>query len=182
MRFKEAQYSILDNTINSIVPDSIDLSQWIKSGVKTICVVLDSEENNRIIHFSGSSDEKKSEIKSTFNNLYNQIVDLTKDKLTILKSLYNHVSGDEALVITNKRISNDFLFDTLEESNGYLIYHHQLEYFLITQMGFDETEAIELRKSWNKKVAIEKEKINSNENFYKLDGLMPFEFVLNRSN
>jgi len=180
MRFIETYNSILDNAIKRLVPDAIDLNQWVEAGVKTICVVLDSEDNNRIVHFSGSSDEKKSEVKSTFNNLYHQIVGLTKDKLTILKSLYNHVSGDEVLVITNKRISTDILFDNLEESNGYLIYHHQLEYFLITEMGFDEKEAIELRKFWNRKIIREKVKVISNKNYHKLKGSMPFEFTFNK--
>jgi hypothetical protein len=142
--------------------------------------VQDTEDNYRIIHFSGCSSEKKSEIKTTFQSIYNQILDLSKDKLTILLSLYNHINGEEILGITNYSISTETLFDALRETNGYIIYHHQLEHFLINEMGFDAKEAIELRKSWNKKVLVEKMKVITYKNYYKLVGLMPFEFTFNK--
>ncbi|MEY2921459.1 MAG: hypothetical protein RL108_68 [Bacteroidota bacterium] len=180
MRFKETQYSIHDISLRVIVPKFIDLDQWIQSGVKIVHIIQDIEVNNRIVHFSGCSLEKKITEDISFNNLYMQIVKFTDDKLAILMSLYNRLDGDEILVITNNMNSTEVLFESLKESNGYLIYHHQFESFLMSEMGFDIIEANELRKSWNKKVKCEKEKVILNENYYKLVGLMPFEVTFNK--
>lgn len=177
MRFKEKIYPIFDDSINYILLENIDLKQWVDAGVKNICVVLDSHENDRMVHVSGSSSDDNNRLNLSFNDLYDQIVDLTEDKLSILTSLYNRVDADEILVITNSSNINGCFFEYLSESNGYLIYHHQMEYFLLNEMGFDEKESIELRKSWNKKVVGEKEKVISNTNYNKLVGLMPFDFV-----
>lgn len=177
MRFNETYYSIFDNSIKPHVPESIDLKQWVGAGVKHLCVVLDSHEHDRLVHFSGSSSDDNNRLNLSFNDLYDQIVDLTVDKLSILTSLYNRVDADEILVITNSSNINGWFLKYLSESNGYLIYHHQLEYFLTNELEFDEKEAIELRKFWNKKLIWEKEKVISNKNYNKLVGLMPFDFV-----
>jgi len=174
MRFIETYYSILDNSIKSLVPESIDLKQWVGAGVKYICVVLDSDKNDLLIHFSGITIEDKN---PSFNDLYEQIRDLTEDKLTMLISLYNHVIGDEILDIINTENINGLNFKYLSSTNGYLIYHHQFERFLVNEIGYEEKDAIELRKSWNKKVLGEKEKIISNGSFHKIESLMPFDFL-----
>jgi hypothetical protein len=57
-----------------------------------------------------------------------------------------------------------------------------MECFLLNEMGFNEKESIELRKSWNRKMIGEKEKVISNKNYHKLKGLMPFEFVFIKIN
>ena len=180
MRFNETYYSIFDNSIKPHVPESVDLKQWVDAGVKYICVVLDSHENDRLVHFSGSSSDDNNRLNLSFNDLYDQIVDLTEYKLSILTSLYNRVDADEILVITNSSNINGCFFEYLSESNGYLIYHHQMEYFLLNEMGFDEKESIELRKSWNRKLIWEKEKVISNKNYNELVGLMPFDFVFKK--
>jgi len=177
MRFNETYYSIFDNSIKPLVPESIDLKQWVDAGVKNICVVLDSHENDRLVHFSGISSDENNSLRLSFNDLYDQIVDLTEEKLSILTSLYNRVDADEILVIMNNSNIHGYFFQYLRETNGYLIYHHQLECFLLNEMGFDEKESIELRKSWNKKMMVEKVKVISNKNYYKLEVLMPFQFV-----
>ncbi len=183
MRFKETHYSIFDKSINSILPESIDLKQMAQVGVKQIKIVLDNHQNDRLVHFSGSSSiDDKLSMNISFNELYEQIIDLSDDKLSLLASLYNRLKGNAILRIINTINKNGNYLEILSESNGHLIYHHQLEFFLISEMGFSEKEAIELRKSWNKKVVSEKEKIFSNKNFYKLDGLMPFEFVFKKIN
>jgi len=180
MRFNETYYSIFDNSIKPLVPESIDLKQWVDAGVKNICVVLDSHENDRLVNFSGISSDENISLRLSFNDLYDQIVDLTEEKLSILTSLYNRVDADEILVIMNNSNIHGYFFQYLSESNGYLIYHHQMECFLLNEMGFDEKESIELRKSWNRKIIREKEKVISNKNYHKLKGLMPFEFVFKK--
>ncbi len=178
MRFKETHYSIFDKSINTILPESVDLKQMIQTGVKHIRIVLDTHKNDRLVHFSGSSrlDDKVS-LNLSFNELYNQIIELTDDKLTLLVSLYNRINGKAILSIINTINRNEYFLEILSESNGYIIYHHQLEYFLINEMGFSEKEAHELRKSWNKKLVGETIKVISNKNYYKLKASMPFEFT-----
>ena len=178
MRFKETHYSIFDKSINSILPESIDLKQWVDAGVKNICVVLDTQVNDQLIYFSGITTEERN---PSFNDLFGQIRDLTQDKFTMLTSLYNHLNGGEILEIINTENTNGQMFEYLTGTNGYLIYHHQFEWFLVNEMGYEEQDSIELRKSWNKKMIGEKEKVISNKNYHKLKGLMPFEFVFKKS-
>ena len=153
------------------------MKQWVDAGVKNIWVVLDSHKNDRLVHFSGISSDENNSLRLSFNDLYDQIVDLTEEKLSILTSLYNRVDADEILVIMNNSNIHGYFFQYLSESNGYLIYHHQMECFLLNEMGFDEKESIELRKSWNKKFILDKKKVFANGNYNKLEGLMPFDFV-----
>ena len=98
----------------------------------------------------------------------------------MLTSLYNHLNGGEILEIINTENTNGQMFEYLTGTNGYLIYHHQFEWFLVNEMGYEEQDSIELRKSWNKKLIWEKEKLISNKNYHKLKGLMPFEFVFKK--
>lgn len=177
MRFNETYYSIYDSSIKHLVPKSIDLMQWVGAGVKHLCVVLDTQKNDQLIHFSGITIVDSN---PSFNDLYEQIRDLTEDKLTMLVSLYNHVNGGEILEITNTENINGIMFEYLRSTNGYLIYHHQFERFLENEMGYEEQVAIELRKSWNKKVVNKKVQIMSNENFNKLENLMPYVFTFSK--
>lgn len=180
MRFKETSYSIFDQSINSILLESVDLNQWIDSGVKNICVVLDTQENNRLVHCSGNGLDEKNRMNLSFNDLYDMTVDMTEDKLVMIKSLYNHVPSYEILEIINKQNKIGLMIDYLNNTNSYLIYHHQFERFLVNEMDYAEKEAVELRKSWNKKVNIKKQEVISNSNYLILKGLMPFEFTFNQ--
>jgi hypothetical protein len=177
MRFTETYYSILDKAINTLVPDSIDLKLWIDAGVKNICVVLDSHESDLLIHFSGITIGDKN---ASFNDLFEQIHDLTDDKLTILISLYNRINGNKILEIINTKNTKGLNFEYLSSTNGYMIFHHQFERFLENEMGYEEQEAIVSRKSWNKKVIEEKEKVISNKYYDKLEGLMPLDFTFSK--
>ena len=68
----------------------------------------------------------------------------------------------------------------MSESNGHMIYHHQLEDFVRKYMGLDTTQAIELRKSWNKKLIKERERLIQSESFYLIESRMPQYFVFRK--
>jgi hypothetical protein len=77
-------------------------------------------------------------------------------------------------------VKTQYLINLLSESNGYMIYHHQFEDFVKKYMGLDTKQSMELRRSWNKKLIKERERLMQNETFYLIEGRMPQYFVFNK--
>ena len=157
------------------------INEWIGKGIKFIRVVYD-EEKDDVIHFSGTSSNNSTIINPTFQDLYELMVKKNDNNLSILKSLYNKVEPDLLLNIINtpKMVKTEYLINLLSESNGYMIYHHQFEDFVTKYMGLDIKQSMELRRSWNKKLIKERERLMQNETFYLIEGRMPQYFVFNK--
>jgi hypothetical protein len=135
------------------------------------------------IHFSGTTYNEAIIKKKSFNELSELITSKSYQNLTILKSLYNRVDEIELLKIINQPFisNNKYLIELLKDSNGYLIYHYQLEKFIQDNIGYNMDKAIGLRRSWNKKVIKEREVIFTNTNYYLIENRMPFYFVFKKS-
>ncbi len=157
------------------------INEWIGKGIKFIRIVYD-EEKHDIIHFSGTSSNNSNIINPTFQDLYELMIKKNDNNLSILKSLYNKVEPDLILTIINKPklVKNEYLKNLLSESNGYLIYHHQFEDFVTKNMGLDTKQSLELRRSWNKKLIKQREKLIQNDSFYLIEGRMPQYFVFKK--
>jgi hypothetical protein len=159
------------------------INEWVNKGIKFIRVVYD-EEKDDIIHFSGTSSNNSNIINPTFQDLYELMEKKNDNNLSILKSLYNKVEPDLLLTIINKPklVNNEYLKNLLSESNGYLIYNHQFENFVTKNMGLDTQQSWELRRSWNKKLIKERERLIQSESFYLIEGRMPQYFVYCKEN
>ena len=181
MMFIEQVIPFNENLKYKYVAKSDLINEWIGKGIKFIRVVLD-EEKDDIIHFSGTSSNNSTIINPTFQDLYELIFKKNDNNYCILKSLYNRVEPDIILNIINnpKPVKSDYLKNLLSESNGYIIYHHQLEDFVRKYMGLDTTQSIEMRKSWNKKLIKERERLIQSESFYLIESRMPQYFVFKK--
>ena len=157
------------------------ITEWLETGIKFIRVVSD-EDQDEIIHFSGTTSDRSTIINPTFQDLYELMVKKNDKNISILKSLYNKVEPDLLLSIINKPkiVKSEYLTNLLNESNGYMIYHHQFEDFVNNYMGLDTKQSMELRRSWNKKLIKEREKLIQNESFYLIEGRMPQYFVFSK--
>jgi hypothetical protein len=145
------------------------INEWVNKGIKFIRVVYD-EEKDDIIHFSGTSSNNSNIINPTFQDLYELME--KKNEPDLLLTIINKP----------KLVKNEYLKNLLSESNGYLIYNHQFENFVTKNMGLDTQQSWELRRSWNKKLIKERERLIQSESFYLIEGRMPQYFVYCKEN
>lgn len=157
------------------------IQEWVNTGIKFVRVVLD-EENDKIIHFSGTSNNSSNIINPTFQDLFEMIRTVDDNNLSILKTLYNRVEPDLILTIINKPLNSKerYLSELLKESNGYLIYAHQFEGFCRKYLNLTEGESIELRRDWNKKFIKKREVLIQSEFYYLIESRMPQYFVFQK--
>lgn len=182
MKYVEMILTVEDAAIIQF-PSILDkVKQWASNGVKFIRLVTDNVKPDRIIHFSGSSNNPLKSNAPTFNELYEKIKEPNAQKIAILKALYNHVSPDIILTIINTPLhsKNAYLQGLLAESNGYLIYKHQLETFACDMLGLSPEAAIALRKDWNKKSVRKREPLMQSEHYYLIESRMPQYFVFDK--
>lgn len=181
MMFIEQVIPFNENLKYKYVAKSDLINEWIGKGIKFIRVVHD-EEKDDIIHFSATSSNNSTIINPTFQDLYELIVNKSDDNYSILKSLYNRVDPNKILNVINnsKSVKTEYLKNLLSESNGYLIYHHQFEDFVSKYLNLDTYQSIDLRKSWNKKLIKERERLIQSESFYLIEGRMPQYFVFQK--
>lgn len=158
------------------------IKQWFDVGITFIKYVIDKNNPEELVHITGSAFFDPSLKGETYSDIYNLINCKSKNNLTILNSLYNRVSGAEIIRIINQPIhsTNKYLSELLADSNGYLIYHHQLESFIEIKMGYSSEEALRLRRSWNKKVIREREIIITNEHYWMIETRMPLYFTFKK--
>jgi len=86
-----------------------------------------------------------------FNDLFEYLqIDNNKDLVT----LYNKIYNSKIIDIFNNPVTdlNPVVNEILIISNGYLIYHHQLELIVKYLFNISEDDAINLRRNWNKKL------------------------------
>lgn len=179
MKFIEKFLPINDTSLNLFDSHSEDIKEWINVGVKYVRYVV-NEENPKIpIHFSGTSINEKSNGRLLYGELFNRIANKSSQNVTILNSLYNRVPGEEIIRIINQPIhtTKKYLSELLADSNGYMIYHHQLESFISDLMGYSKEDAKRLRRSWNKKVIGDREVLITNENYWLIETRMPLYFT-----
>lgn len=181
MHFIEQVLPLGENLKYQFQSKSELITEWLETGIKFIRVVSD-EDQDEIIHFSGTTSDRSTIINPTFQDMYEMIANKSKENLSILKSLYNRVDPNIIMTIINKpRLTkNKFLVNLLSDSNGYLIYHHQFEDFVRMHLGLDLKQSTEFRRSWNKKLIRERERLMQNDSFYLIEGRMPQYFVFNK--
>jgi len=100
----------------------------------------------------------------------------------ILKALQGAISPDIIATITNKpfNTNNVYIRALLAESNGYLIYKHQLERFIMDKLGYTPEAALELRRNWNKKSIRGREPLIQSEHYFLIENKMPQYFVFDK--
>ncbi len=77
---------------------------------------------------------------------------------------------------------NQYIQNLLEQSNGYLIYKHQLDQFIMDKIGLNTEAAIQLREDWNKKSVRQRERLIQSEHYYLIESKMPQYFVFDMPN
>lgn len=182
MKYVEMILSVEDASIIKF-PTIVDkVKEWASNGIQFIRLVTDSVKPDYIIHFSGSSNNPVKSTAPSFNELYEKVKDPNVQNITILKALYNHVSPEIILTIINSPISskNVYIQGLLAESNGYLIYKHQLEQFIMDKLGLDAAAATTLRKDWNKKSVRKREPLIQSEHYFLIESKMPQYFVFDK--
>jgi hypothetical protein len=182
MKYVEMILSFEDASIIKF-PTLVDkVKEWASNGIRFIRLVTDSVKPDYIIHFSGSSNNPVKSTAPSFNELYEKVEDPNAQNITILKALYNHVSPEIILTIINSPLSskNAYIQGLLAESNGYLIYKHQLEQFIMDNLGLDAAAATTLRKDWNKKSVRKREPLIQSEHYFLIESKMPQYFVFNK--
>jgi len=182
MKYVEMILSVEDASIIKF-PTIVDkVKEWASNGIRFIRLVTDTVKPDYIIHFSGSSNNPVKSTAPSFNELYEKVEDPNAQNITILKALYNHVSPEIILTIINSPLSskNAYIQGLLAESNGYLIYKHQLEQFIMDNLGLDAAAATTLRKDWNKKSVRKREPLIQSEHYFLIESKMPQYFVFNK--
>ena len=182
MRYVEMILSVDDASIIKF-PKLVDtVKQWTMSGVRFIRLVTDTVKPDYIIHFSGSSNDPLNSNAPSFNDLYEKIKEPDAQKVGILKALYNHVSPDIILTIINNPLQskNEYLHNLLESSNGYLIYKHQFEQFIMDKLGLSQQAAIAFTQEWNKKSIRNREPLIQSEHYFLIESRMPQYFVFDK--
>jgi hypothetical protein len=118
----------------------------------------------------------------TYIELEQGIKLVTDQNLTILKVLEDKVSPEVILTIINKPLTTNNLYirELLAESNGYLIYNHQLEKFIMDKLGFTPEAAKELRRDWNKKSIRKREPLIQSDSYFLIENKMPQYFVFDK--
>ena len=186
MKYVEMILSIDDANIIQF-PSLLDrVVKWKEQGIKFIRMVTDAIRPSEVIHLSGTSNNKRLSTKLTFNDIYDDIKQPTEQNFTILKSLYNKVDSEIILKIINTPIcsNNKYIKELLQQSNGYMMYQHQMQQFVIDKMGYTSNAAIELTNDWNKKVIKQRELIIQCDDYYLIENKMPqyFLFTIPNSN
>jgi hypothetical protein len=182
MKYVEMILSVEDASIIKF-PTIVDkVKEWASNGIRFIRLVTDTVKPDYIIHFSGSSNNPVKSTAPSFNELYEKVKDPNTQNITILKALYNHVSPEIILTIINSPLSskNAYIQALLAESNGYLIYKHQLEQFIMDKLGLDAAAATTLRKDWNKKSVRKREPLIQSEHYFLIESKMPQYFVFDK--
>lgn len=89
-----------------------------------------------------------------FNDLFNFLNIQTNQDFSLLVLLYNKIYNTRLVDIMLNPIidSNPFINQILSISNGYLIFHHQLESIVKHLFKVSDDTAIEMRRNWNKKL------------------------------
>ena len=93
------------------------------------------------------------------------------------------MSPEVILTIINKPLTTNNLYirELLAESNGYLIYNHQLEQFIMDKLGFTPEAAKELRRDWNKKSIRKREPLIQSDSYFLIENKMPQYFVFDKT-
>jgi hypothetical protein len=157
--------------------------EWQKQGLKYVRIVINDSVTNNIIYISGLSFDENQSLKPTFSDLYDLLKIKDEITITMLMSLYNKISADLLLNMLNTQIKSKdkYIDELLKESNGYLIYHHQLEKFVIDKIKVNKKDAIVIRRNWNKKVVKVREKLIQADDYYLIENKMPQYFVFEKS-
>jgi Ran GTPase-activating protein (RanGAP) involved in mRNA processing and transport len=137
MKYVEMILSIDDANIIQF-PSLLDrVVKWKEQGIKFIRMVTDTIRPSEVIHLSGASNKQHVSTKLTFNDIYDAIKQPTEQNFTILKCLYNKVDSEIILKIINTPISsnNKYIMELLHQSDGYMIYKHQMQQFIVDKMG-----------------------------------------------
>ena len=182
MKYVEMILSVEDASIIKS-PTLVDkVKEWASNGIQFIRLVIDTVKPDYIIHFSGTSNNPLKSTAPIFNELYEKVKDPSPQNLTILKALYNHVPPETILTIINTPLSskNEYIQGLLAESNGYLIYKHQLEQFIMDKLDLELASATAFRKDWNKKSIRKREPLIQSEHYYLIESKMPQYFVFDK--
>ena len=90
-----------------------------------------------------------------FNDLFDFLNINNNNDFTLLVSLYNKIYNHKLIdIITHPVIDpSPIINKILKVSNGYLIFHHQLEWILKHLFQVSDSVAMTMRRNWNKKRA-----------------------------
>ena len=138
-----------------------------------------------IINISSDSSIRQSIEDKNFKKTLLELPEITYESLLLFTSLFFKVENHKLINLFQYKnnlppVELEYLF---KDSFGYLIYSHQLEqlYMMITNCGLEE--AVDFRRSWNKKNALTRiasQQILINNNYSLYDFIYEFTIDENR--
>ena len=158
MQFSEIIVTVDDPLLDFILIQKDILNDWLLNmNINSIHLVKVADDQGRVVYMKGSSYKKETLQKITplsFQQLFNDLHINDNTQLCILLSLYTHVDIKliKSVFIQHLHDKNDIINEILSESNGYMIYHHQMENILQRLIGITAIESSKICRNWNKKI------------------------------
>ena len=112
------------------------------------------------LHDKARSEERSRNLENTlikdysFNYLFNSLQINTNREFSLLQTLYNKIYNSKLIEIFQYPVidQNQFVNEILKDSNGYLVFHHQLELIIKQVFKCSDEDALLHRRNWNKKI------------------------------
>ena len=158
MQFYEIIVALDDPLLDFIEIQKDILNDWLqRMNINSVHLVKVADKHERVVFMKGSSYNKETLQKITplsFQQLFNDLQISDNTQLCILLSLYTHVDIKliKSVFIQHLHDNNDIINEILSESNGYMIYHHQMENILQRLIGITAIESSKICRNWNKKI------------------------------
>ena len=165
MQFYEIIVALDDPLLDFIEIQKDILNDWLlRMNINSVHLVKVADKHERVVFMKGSSYNKETLQKITplsFQQLFNDLHINDNTQLCILLSLYSHVDIKliKSVFIQHLHDKNEIINEILYESNGYMIYHHQMENILQRVLGLTALESSEIRRNWNKKINAQVDKL-----------------------
>ena len=165
MQFYEIIVALDDPLLDFIEIQKDILNEWLlRMNINSVHLVKVAVKHERVVFMKGSSYNKETLQKITplsFQQLFNDLHINDNTQLCILLSLYSHVDIKliKSVFIQHLHDKNEIINEILYESNGYMIYHHQMENILQRVLGLTALESSEIRRNWNKKINAQVDKL-----------------------
>jgi len=118
---------------------------------KYIHLIHLKNDPGKILHLHGSSTEIERENLS-FDQLFHKIKPQSFSDCLLLLSLIGHISYEEIQQLFEEDFNNSHLLtNVIIDSNGVLVYRHQLEMLLYIFTKMNAEEVAQFRRHWNRK-------------------------------
>jgi len=96
----------------------------------------------------------------SFHNYVDHLPKISYDGLLYAVTTFSHLKYSYITLLTEQKEDEHILYDLTKSTYGWLVYATQFEQLCCMAMGCTREEAIQIRKNWNKKDRITRDKIS----------------------